>query len=290
MATYNGARYIREQIDSILAQTIQDFELVICDDCSSDETFSILSQYAREEHRIRIIKNDKNLGFKKNFEKAIGLCSGDYIALSDQDDICMPNHLETLLSMIGSSMISCGNADLIDAEGNPIGLTLKQMEAFDKEYKDNMQKAYSLIFFRNPYQGASMLIKKEFFEKALPIPNEIGCHDSWFAVLSCFNGGLTYTEKIVNRYRMHGNNVTGMRTKRKSKIRNLIYQLIYAHAVFDRPAMLNTIRERITNLTQEEAAFIQKAENVLNRASSLYGRIRNTFFRISHFKLIYNCK
>ena len=186
LTTYNGSRFLRPQLNSILSQTISDFELVICDDCSTDDTWVILQDYAQKDTRIRVYKNLHNMGFKKNFEKAINLCSGDYVALSDQDDIWKANHLEILLNTIGVNMIACGNADLVDANGKPIGLTLKQMEAFDKEGEDNIQKAYSLIYFRSPYQGASMLIKKQFFENALPIPDEVGCHDSWFSVLSCF--------------------------------------------------------------------------------------------------------
>ena len=83
MATYNGERYLPVQLDSILNQTIQDFEIVICDDCSRDNTRKILEDYAKLDSRIKVYLNETNLGFKKNFEKAISLCSGDYVALSD---------------------------------------------------------------------------------------------------------------------------------------------------------------------------------------------------------------
>ena len=290
MATYNGAKYIREQIDSILSQTLQDFELIICDDCSTDNTVDIINKYAQEDPRIRFYKNKENLGFKKNFEKAIGLCHGEYIALCDQDDVWMPNHLEILLSLIGNKMIACGNADLIDSNGKRFGLTLKEMEAFDSEFDDDLKKAYSIIYFRSPYQGASMLIKKDFFKVALPIPDDIGYHDSWFSMLSCFYGGMTYTNTIVNKYRMHGDNATGMRIKRKSKFKNLVYQLVYAHAVFDRPAMVRTVQERVHNLSEDQESFLDDANRILNRASSLWGRLLNTMFRISNYKMIYNCK
>ena len=118
MATYNGDKYIKEQIDSILNQTIQDFEIVICDDCSTDGTVRILHEYAKNDKRFHIYQNEDNLGFKKNFEKAITLCQGEYIALSDQDDIWMPNHLELLKNAIKGKVLSCGNADLIDKDGN----------------------------------------------------------------------------------------------------------------------------------------------------------------------------
>ena len=96
LASYNGSKYIREQLDSILEQTYQDFELIICDDCSTDNTWQILQEYAQKDSRIKVFENERNLGFKKNFEKAISLCNGKYIALSDQDDIWIDNHLEVL--------------------------------------------------------------------------------------------------------------------------------------------------------------------------------------------------
>ena len=87
MATYNGETYIREQINSILNQTISDFELIICDDCSKDSTVEIIKRYKDKDKRITLVENEKNLGFKKNFEKAISYCKGDFIAFCDQDDI-----------------------------------------------------------------------------------------------------------------------------------------------------------------------------------------------------------
>ena len=290
MATYNGATYIREQIDSILSQTLQDFELIICDDCSTDDTVDIINKYALEDSRIQLYKNKENLGFKKNFEKAIGLCHGEYIALCDQDDVWMPNHLETLLSIIGNKMIACGNADLIGSEGKRLGLTLKEMEAFDYEYSEDVQKAYSLVYFRSPYQGASMLIKRDFFKIALPIPEELKYHDSWFSVLSCFYGGMSYTDNVVNKYRMHGGNATGMRVKRKSKSKTLVYQCIHAQDFLDRPAMVKTIQERVHSLSEDQKSFLDNANRIMNRASSLWGRLLNTMFRISNYKMIYNCK
>lgn len=117
MATYNGEKYLREQLDSILAQTIQDFELIVCDDCSTDSTVQILNEYVEKDSRIKVFVNAKNLGFRKNFEKAIGLCKGEYIALSDQDDIWMTEHLELLVDNIQNKDLIAGNSELIDSLG-----------------------------------------------------------------------------------------------------------------------------------------------------------------------------
>lgn len=288
MTTYNGGFFLREQLNSILVQTVQDFELIICDDCSSDNTWEVLKEYALKDKRIRIYKNEANLGFKKNFEKAIMLCTGDYVALSDQDDVWAPDHLEILFSVMGEKMIACGNSDLIDGNGKKIGLTLKEMELLDNESNNHQKRAYSLVYFRNPYQGASMLIKKEFFSIALPIPDDILYHDAWFSLLSCFYGGMNYTNRIVNQYRLHGHNVTGKRIKRRSRLKSIVYQLVFTRGIMDRPAMLRTVVERVVHIPEEQRMFIKEANQVLTRASSISGRIINTFFRLSHYKDIYS--
>lgn len=288
MTTYNGAIFLREQLDSILEQSVRDFELIICDDCSSDDTWEILEEYALKDKRIAIFKNESNLGFKKNFEKAITLCTGDYIALSDQDDVWAPNHLEILFSIIGENMVACGNSDLIDEDGKKIGLTLNEMEALDSKNSNNLKRAYTILYFRNPYQGAAMLIKREFFTKALPIPEDVKYHDAWFSMLSCFYGGMNCTDKIVNQYRMHSHNVTGKRKKRKSRLKTLIYQILFPHAVMDRPAMLRTIVERIDHMSKEQILFINEAKRVLDQNMSFNGKILNALFRITHYKTIYS--
>ena len=95
----------KEQIDSILNQTVSDFELIVCDDVSSDSTMDILNDYAEKDDRVHVFRNEENLGFLKNFEKAIRICldrGAEYVALSDQDDVWMKNHLEVLLNTISS--------------------------------------------------------------------------------------------------------------------------------------------------------------------------------------------
>ena len=103
MTTYNGEKYLKEQIDSILNQTVSDFELIVCDDVSSDSTMDILNGYAAKDSRVHVFRNEENLGFLKNFEKAIRIClDPEYVALSDQDDVWTENHLEVLVDTMSS--------------------------------------------------------------------------------------------------------------------------------------------------------------------------------------------
>lgn len=288
MATYNGAKYLREQIDSILSQTISDFELIICDDCSNDETWNILVDYASRDNRIKIYRNNENLGFKRNFEVAINKCKGDCIALSDQDDIWLPSHLEILYNLIGDKVIACGNALMINSEGESIGITLQEMESFNYVADDNLQMASSIIFFRNPFQGASMMIRRSFLNYALPIPETIKYHDSWFSNLSFFCGGIAYTTQIVNNYRMHGNNVTGMRIKPRSKVRTLASHILFAKTALEIKNTVSCVLDRIPNKNGEEAKFLVDTLRKLQRASSIWGRLLNGLYLIRHYKTIFN--
>ena len=204
LASYNGEKYISEQIDSILAQTIQDFELVVCDDCSKDATFAILQEYEKKDSRIHVYNNEVNLGVIKNFEKAVSLCSGEYIALCDQDDIWLPEHLQFLLSNIGNSSISCGNAELISENGNSMGITLDRVQHF---FYTTGNYLYMLLLRGCKFQGASMLMPTKFAKKAIPIPDGI-YHDMWFALCACMENGIAYSTQVITKYRQHKNNVT----------------------------------------------------------------------------------
>ena len=211
MATYNGEKYLREQIDSILNQTIQDFELIVCDDCSTDTTWNILLDYQVQDKRIKCYRNEENLGFKKNFEKAIKLCTGEYIALSDQDDIWLPDHLEKLVNIIGVTDIACGNSELIDKTGKSSNKLLSDASDLCSLYSDE-EMTYRLLCFTNPFQGASMLIKRNFlFEKALPMPEGVLYHDAWFAACACLSNGIHYTFDVVTLYRQHEKNASGQK-------------------------------------------------------------------------------
>lgn len=285
MATYNGDEYIKEQIDSILNQTIQDFEIVICDDCSTDNTFGILKAYALNDPRFHIHLNEKNLGFKKNFEKAITLCEGDYIALSDQDDIWMPNHLELLITAIKDKALACGNADLIDKSGNSMGITFWEQESFDSIPSSDLDKAMSITLFRSPYQGAAMMIKKELLNYALPIPESMTYHDSWFAHIACFCGGIACVDKSILKYRRIEESVTGKRNQRRSRYKQYRAHIIWSNKI----DAVRTILQRVPNLSKKEISFLKKMERICERNNRTIGKWQNYIYTTFHYKTIYNC-
>ena len=119
LATYNGGRFLREQLDSIYAQTWRPIDVVACDDRSSDDTVAILEEY-RQRHGLRYEVNERNLGFVRNFEKVMALCRGEFIALADQDDVWLPEKLERLMAGIGDASLVYSDAFLIDDEGREL--------------------------------------------------------------------------------------------------------------------------------------------------------------------------
>ena len=207
MATYNGEKYLREQLESIFAQTYQNFELIVCDDCSTDSTVQILREYEKNDSRIKIFVNEENLGFKKNFEKAIGLCSGDYIALSDQDDIWLPEHLDILINNIDGFDLVGGNAVLIDADGNELGIDM--LDVLDlgdlPKTQDDFEK---FLMHKNIFQGCACLATKGLLSRCLPIPPDVRFHDWWFAIVACSENGVNYVKIPILKYRQHGKNIT----------------------------------------------------------------------------------
>lgn len=288
MATYNGGKFLREQLDSILLQTVQDFELVVCDDCSIDNTWGILEEYAQKDIRIRIIKNEHNLGVWKNFEKSISLTKGEFIALCDQDDIWTKNHLEKLIENIGDKMLAVGNALMIKANGESMHMLLNYQEALDYVPMSDLKKAYSIIYFRSPYQGACMLIKRDFLKYAMPIPPSVS-HDSWFSHLACFYGGINYIDAPLLRYRRHDNNVTGNKIFRRSKWITFVKHLIFKNSLPDRPYIMNVIQSRVHGLTNDQQGFISNVINYHSRKKKIHGRLLNMLFEIKHYRLIYSC-
>lgn len=209
MATFNGEKYLREQIDSILAQTHQNFELVICDDCSTDGTVGILYEYETQDPRIHVYVNESNLGFKKNFERAISLCKGEYIALSDQDDVWLPEHLETLYKNLGDNPLVIGRAVAVDKDLNSLGFCTRSDDFYLSESSDGQ---FLQILYSNFVQGCVCLFSKATCGFIFPVPEEQKFHDYWIGLsVLASEYKISYTPAVISYYRLHDNNVDGRR-------------------------------------------------------------------------------
>jgi len=203
MGTYNGGKYLREQLESIYAQTYKNIEVVVCDDCSTDDTVEILREFSRD-HCLTYYINEVNLGLVRNFEKAMSLAKGDYIALADQDDIWYPGKIELLIKNIVSCSLIHSAVHVIDSKGKPHG------DAFVvSEYsRDHTEKVNFTDFLETAWVlGCTSLIEKSLLEKCLPFPAGVLFHDWWLTMAAIKLGtGIKYIHEPTIMYRQHGEN------------------------------------------------------------------------------------
>ncbi len=213
MCTYNGERNIEEQIQSILNQSYKNFELIIVDDVSTDSTWQKLQNLALADSRITILLNAQNLGYVKNFEKALLLCKGAYIFLSDQDDIWDTEKVKTQVRNIGDAGLIYHDSGFIDENGLPMN---KRLSEIVNMYEGNLPHPF---FFYNCISGHSMLIKKELLQHIIPFDNRF-YHDWWIAFVAADKSAIKYIDLPLVQYRQHQSSNTDilkLRPKFKKK-------------------------------------------------------------------------
>ena len=210
MCTYNGSRHLSEQLESIGTQTRLPDELVICDDCSSDDTIRIIERFsASAPFAVRLEINTQNLGSTKNFEKAIRLCQGDLIALADQDDVWLPSKLETLEAQFQRAPnvgLVFSDAELVDENLRPLGARLWTSIGFNHNMRHRLKTrdAFDVLLPGWTVTGATMAFRSHFRAIALPIPSDIPMiHDSWIAAVVAAVANVAFIEQPLIKYRQH---------------------------------------------------------------------------------------
>ena len=291
MTTYNGSKYIHAQLESIAKQTISDFELVICDDCSKDNTVEIIKNFQQRDSRIKLFCNEQNLGFKKNFEKVIKLCTGEYIALCDQDDVWTENHLEALFNNIGDNYVIAGNNELVDKDLQSLNLTFFDSHLFStQKYPENKDILKKILFSGNCFQGASMMLKKDIIQNYLPLPDKINYHDSWLAALACYLNKFTVTDTVITKYRQHEAQVTSSDKSNAgfSKGRVLFCDELLNHNLPDSSSLqiITTIKKYFSN-TSKLCQRIKQTNIWKNNYSYIYPDNNKAKMYFRYFKLLF---
>ncbi|MBJ8505168.1 glycosyltransferase family 2 protein [Acinetobacter seifertii] len=221
MATYNGEKYIKEQLVSILKQISETDEVIISDDSSVDNTLNIIKSI--NDSRVKVYRNCfRNV--IKNFEFSISKASGDIIFLSDQDDIWHPDKIRNYMDQFNNINIGLviSNLQLIDKNGNEI----------DREFfEQGFQIGFLQNLIKNNFIGCSMAFRQELVSKILPFPDNIPMHDWWIGLIALKISRVKYIDKKLTYYRRHDNNVTsGSRSSFKNILiwrLNLISKLIF---------------------------------------------------------------
>lgn len=208
LCTYNGAQFLQEQLESIAYQTRPPDEMIICDDQSKDATLEILKDFASKvSFPVRVFLNEKNVGSTNNFEKAIKLCTGDIIFLSDQDDVWHPEKLEKIekrFSISPSTALIFTDAEVVDEYLKPLGYSLWQSNGFNQREQSYFTrgKFIEVLLKRNVVTGSTMAFRSEFKKLLFPIP-DVWVHDGWIALLIAFASDLNITSEPLIKYRQH---------------------------------------------------------------------------------------
>jgi glycosyltransferase involved in cell wall biosynthesis len=219
MCTYNGARFLSEQLESIAVQTRLPDELVVCDDGSVDESVEIIRSLAdHAPFPVRLEINEKNLGSTKNFEKAIGLCEGDIIALADQDDVWKPQKLDVLSTILEGhpgAGYAFSDAELMDDVGRSTGkglwTSLRISAARIDQFRGTDQ--FPILLGSPMATGATMVFRASLRSALLPISRHL-VHDYWISAIASSVGafGIPVREKLI-QYREHDGQQIGPLSK-----------------------------------------------------------------------------
>lgn len=219
IATYNGEKYIHEQIASILQQIGNDDEIVVSDDGSTDKTLDVVRSFDAQNIHIYINKGDH--GYTPNFENALRNAHGDYIFLSDQDDIWMPDKVEACMKYLKVNDFVVSDALIVDGDNKPL------FDSFCEQRKSKFGFLNTLIRFS--YLGCCFAFRRKVLSKALPFPkNHILCtHDNWLALVSTAFYKSAFIPLPLIRYRRYGGNASSGAKNANKSILFMIYYRLY---------------------------------------------------------------
>ncbi len=200
IATYNGEKYIKEQLTSILEQIELTDEVIISDDHSTDDTLAVIKSL--NENRIKIYLNEKEKGYTRNFENALEKAKGDIIFLSDQDDVWMNNKVNDCIKALNEN-------DFVVHDGKIVDENLLEKHHSIFKFR-NVNKGFLINFINIKYLGCCMAFKRDILKKALPFPNNqhLVTHDSWLSLVSEMYFKVALINQPLILYRRHGNNTS----------------------------------------------------------------------------------
>jgi glycosyltransferase involved in cell wall biosynthesis len=273
LCTYNGEKFLSEQLDSLVQQDYPNLEIIITDDCSSDQTPLILQDFSSRYPFITVYYNEENLGYIKNFEKALRLCKGEFVALSDQDDIWSLNKISAMVDQIGENMLIYHDSEFIDDSGKSMN---KKMSDIINMYSGNNFRPFLLF---NCVSGHACLFKQELLNSCLPFPKGV-FHDRWLAFTATNLGSIAYLDLPLVKYRQHENSDTNiLKIKRVKKTNNIEgrQRIIQTFAEIEILLTFKFIKDR---------AFIEKLLQLQRNRLDEYFCPKLVVFMLKNYKMI----
>ena len=224
LATYNGSKYLHEQLDSILSQSYGNINVIIRDDGSSDNTVMIIKEYEQKDNRVKLLSDNLgNLGFVRNFEELMKNSTSEYLMFSDQDDIWYNNKVETSYKRIKAIEEKNGKSCpiLVHTNSKIMNYETRTKSLFISDCAKN--SSFENSFFNFFVQGSTMLINGSLKREALPFSKEVYLHDRYLHLIAEFIGIRSYIDVPTMDYRQHSNNEIGSSVNVIYKIKNKRY-------------------------------------------------------------------
>jgi len=282
LCTYNGSAFLERQLESIAAQDRPPDELVVCDDASTDATPQIVADFAlRAPFPVRLRQNEKNVGCRANFEQAIGLCQGEFIALADQDDVWLPHKLRRLMGELENDRtrgLVFSDALLVDAERRSLGCRLWQSIRFTPAEQRcwRADRALEVLLRHNVVTGATLAFRAAYRDLVLPIPAG-WVHDGWLALLIAAVAKTAAIGEPLIEYRQHAAQQIGERPRSlyeqylrvRRRTRDDFVQIARNYLAAERRLATSGARLRWTSTL---AALRRKAEHFQSKARMRAGR------------------
>lgn len=284
MASYNGEKYIEQQLDSIFNQSKKIDELIITDDCSTDNTVFVIEEYIKKHpnFKIYLIKNKNNLGYKKNFYKALSYCKGDYIFLCDQDDIWLEEKVETMIGIMNDYpqiKALASSFQFIDKDNNPKEVELIPTFSNNNLYrrivkKDDLVKVlFDEMLIQNGFQGCALCITKEMNQIFLKCFTDELFHDWLINLLASSRNGLYFYNHPLFLYRIHDNNTIGINksenlteTERLKKTNTLHVRSLFAQSSIN---SINILERMDKELEENQPDYKKKRDFYKNHIDYL---------------------
>lgn len=301
LCTFNGEKFIKEQVVSIINQTRLPEEIVICDDLSNDKTVDIINQIALESNvEIKLYINKERLGVTKNFDKAISLCSGEVILLSDQDDFWINTKIEKILKVFENFPdvdILFSDALIVDENLNKKDILSNRTINKSKKMIERREFLKAMLK-NNVMTGMTMAFSKKIKQYISPIDN-LWIHDYWIGIIGSTIGEVYYCNEQLVLYRQHVNNLIGSRNKTyyRKFVQNIQKIEKYRQHVKNMYDMFKALSEKINNMNldpkkQVNYLLIKKAETHWKNLENLkklkrikaFGIILNELFKLNYYK------
>lgn len=281
LCTYNGERYLQEQLDSILNQTQLPDEVIICDDQSSDNTWNILVKFKEQAgFAVHLLKNDANLGSTMNFAQAIRLCSGDIIFLADQDDVWSPGKLQIMADVFARDQdvgMVFSDAVVTNEQLQPYALSLWQCVQFNEKIQELVLQGrlWSKLFAKGYVTGATMAFRSQWRSLLEPFPTT-WVHDEWITFIMDLVSTVKFVPDKLIQYRVHEKQQLGVRTRKVSAFVNWrLYMFPDGHR--------RQCKHRI-----------ERIQLILERVNTMQNRLRDTTIynelveQLAHWRARYN--